>query len=74
MKVRLLQQLEDELEALGARPGTFAYDKMYRARKVELCKELQRVPSCNECRAFDHCTLVKQYLVDLRTKVMPKKA
>jgi hypothetical protein len=67
VKARILQQLEAELDAQGLKRNTPAYERKYRARKVELCKEFQRVESCWDCKAFDNCSLVKQHLVDLRT-------
>lgn len=72
MKVQLLKQLESDLEGQGLKPGTPLFERAYRARKVDMCKELQRVASCWECQAFDHCALVKAHLVDLNTPI--KKA
>lgn len=67
MKARLLQQLEAEIEAQGLKRDTPLYLRVYRERKVDLCKQMQQVESCWDCRAFDHCELVKAHLMDLNT-------
>lgn len=67
MKARILKELERDLEGQGLKPRSPEFDRAYRSRKVELCKAMQKVASCWDCKAFDGCSLVKQHLVDLRT-------
>lgn len=62
---RRLKALQAELEAAGLKPGTAPYEKEYRSRKVELCKEMKAVSSCWDCNYFDYCELIKAHLRDL---------
>jgi hypothetical protein len=62
---KALEALHRELEAAGLKPGTPAFEKEYRSRKVRLCKEKRSVSSCWNCVYFDHCELVKAHLRDL---------
>ncbi len=62
---RVVRELKTELEHSGLKPGSPEFEEALRARKVDLCKQAQRVDSCWNCRAFDHCQLIKQHLIDL---------
>lgn len=61
----LLTQLHRELEAAGIKPGTPAFAREERSRRVQLCKELRAIGSCWDCSYFDHCDLIKTHLRDL---------
>jgi len=69
VKTRVLRQLESDLEGEGFKRNTERWDRAMRTRKVALCKQAQAVASCNDCKAFDHCELVKQHLRDMRTPI-----
>jgi len=73
---RVLDSLRVELEAAGLKPGTEPFEREFRSRKVQLCKETRRVTrrvaSCWDCDYFDHCELIKAHLRDLY-KVEQKK-
>lgn len=60
-----LEQLRANLEAAGYEPGSHAFEKEYRRQKVEMCMERQGVVSCWDCKAFDHCELIKARLRDM---------
>jgi len=62
---RVLDNLRVELEAAGLKPGSPPFEKEFRSRKVQLCKEAKRIGSCWDCDYFDHCELVKAHLRDL---------
>lgn len=62
---RVLDSLLVELEASGLKPGTAPFEKEFRDRKVQLCREAKSVASCWDCNYFDHCELVKAHLRDL---------
>jgi hypothetical protein len=66
-----LERLHAELEAAGLKPGTPAFEKEERSRRVDLCKQMKQVDSCWNCDYFDHCELIKAHLRDLY-KVKPK--
>lgn len=63
--MKALEALLRELEAAGLKPGTPAFDRELRARKVQLCKDARAVSSCWDCAYFDHCELIKNHLRDL---------
>lgn len=62
---RILDALRRDLESSGLKPGTSAFDREYRLRRVLLCKEAKAVDSCWNCPYFDHCELIKSHLRDL---------
>lgn len=62
---KALEALHRELEAAGLKPGTPAFEKEHRSRKVQLCKEARSISSCWDCNYFDHCELIKAHLRDL---------
>jgi hypothetical protein len=64
-----LAALEEQLEMIGYIPGTPAFEKEYRRQKVDLCKQFQGVDSCWSCKAFDHCSLIKARLRDMRNSL-----
>lgn len=67
--VRLLnpvKQIELDLEREGLTAGTFPFEAEKRKRQVELCKRYKAVPSCWKCPSFDHCSLIKHHLRDMR--------
>lgn len=66
-----IDDLKDELEAAGYRPGTGPFEAELRKRRVELCMYDKNVASCSECPAFDSCELIKSHLRDLRFGVDP---
>lgn len=61
-----LADIEEEILLAGHEPGTPAYQRAFLTRKVELCQERQGVPACTACRAYDHCTTVKEYLIQVK--------
>lgn len=74
MKTRVLRVLESELEGEGFKRGTELWDRAMRNRKVALCKQGQSVESCWDCKAFDHCELVKSHLRDMHTPLKKKSS
>ena len=64
---KILKQLKQDLENEGYKTGSAKFEKAFRARKVELCKSLQGVRVCSECRAYLDCELIKQHLTDNHT-------
>ena len=58
--LRIMNQVQGE----GHEPGTPAFDRRVRARKVVLCQELHRVSTCTRCIAYDGCELIKAHLRD----------
>jgi hypothetical protein len=60
-----LRDILDQLYAEGYKPGTPQFAFILRKRKVERCKELRNVSSCQVCSYFDSCDLVKAYMRDL---------
>jgi hypothetical protein len=63
---KVLRTLNDDTEDLGHQPGTPEFDKALCALKVHRCKEMHSVHECSECPAFEHCDLVREYLLDLK--------
>ena len=63
---KVLTKLHDEAEDLGYTPGTPEYEKALCALKVARCKEMQGVFQCADCTAFEHCELVREYMLDIR--------
>lgn len=53
------------MELLGFTPGTPEYDRELRRLKVDYCKMMQNVSSCQECSKFDECELRLAYWRDL---------
>lgn len=68
---RVLEHLRAELEAAGLKPGTPAFEREERSRRVKLCKEMKAVSSCWDCPYFDSCTLIKAHLRDLYKVTSP---
>ena len=66
MTTKTLSKLHDEAEDLGYTPDTPEFEKALCALKVSRCKELQGVHECKDCKAYEHCDLVREYLLDLR--------
>jgi flavin reductase (DIM6/NTAB) family NADH-FMN oxidoreductase RutF len=64
---KVLKQLKQDLESEGYKIGSAKFEKAFRARKVGLCKSLQGVRVCSECRAYLDCELIKQHLADSHT-------
>lgn len=62
----VIDQLVIDLEVEGYRPGTPVFDAELRKRQVEACQEMQGVPGCDSCPAYDNCELVKAHLRDIR--------
>jgi hypothetical protein len=60
-----LKQLRADLEAAGLKPGTPAFERVEREKKVEMCKQMKSVESCWDCQYFDHCELIKAHLRDI---------
>lgn len=61
-----LDRMKRDLELEGLKPDTLVFNKKFLERKVERCKQYQRVNSCDNCRVFMECTLIKEYLKILR--------
>lgn len=73
---KILQELEDFIEDLGYKPGTPAYERALRAAKVKRCQEMQGVPDCPVCPAYDYCELTKLHQIDVRyplKRIEPEK-
>lgn len=63
---KILTKLQDEAEDLGHTPGTPEFEKALCALKVSRCKEMQGVSECSDCKAYEHCGLVREYMLDIR--------
>jgi hypothetical protein len=50
----------------GHKPGTPVFEAKVRQKQVSLCQELQLVPNCLSCPAYDDCEIVKAHLRDIR--------
>ena len=61
-----LEQLRLDLENEGYQPGSPQFEAQLRSKQVEACQELQEVPSCDSCPAFDGCEIIKAHLRDIR--------
>lgn len=68
---KTLHELENFIEDLGYQPGTPAYDRALRAAKVGRCQEMQGVPDCPACDAYEHCELTKLHQIDVRYPLRP---
>lgn len=66
MESRVLQELKDEAEDLGHKPGTPTFDKVLCKLKVIRCREMQSVSECPHCKAFESCGLINEYYMDIR--------
>lgn len=65
MESIVLTEIKRDLLAEGLKEGTPAFEREYRRRRVELCKEMRGVASCYNCAYFDYCELIKQHLRDM---------
>lgn len=60
--VGVVEELELALELEGYARGTSQFKQLLRERKVDKCREIKRFRVCSECPAFDHCSLLREYL------------
>lgn len=63
---KILRALHDDIEDQGLKPGTPEYERALVAHKVTRCKEMHGVGSCSDCKAFEHCDLVHEFMMDQR--------
>lgn len=63
---KILDDISIEVDSLGLKKGSPEYEKEVRARKVDKCKEMRNVNSCYQCTHYEYCSLVKEYLMDIR--------
>jgi hypothetical protein len=61
---RVLGQIYEEIELEGYTPGSPEFERLFRARRVEKCQEMQGVRDCETCKAFIDCDLIKQHRMD----------
>lgn len=62
----ILDEITENTEDLGYKPGTPEFDKALCAAKVVRCQELQGVGICSDCRVFDYCDLIREHLLDIK--------
>jgi hypothetical protein len=55
-----------DLEMEGYQPGSPQFEAQLRSKQVLMCQEMQGVPSCDACPAFDNCEIIKAHLRDIR--------
>lgn len=60
---KILDHLQAVVEAEGLEEGTPAYEHRLLVLRVEKCIELQAVPECGECKAFEHCEYARQLAI-----------
>lgn len=66
MSARELERVRQDLEIEGYEPGSPDFEFLLLERRVQLCQVLHRAPQCGGCPHYDACTLVKDYLTQLR--------
>jgi hypothetical protein len=58
---KVLRQLEALAIAEGLKPGTPAYEFRMLQLRVQTCREMRRLSSCQSCVVYDECEYVKGY-------------
>lgn len=48
----------------GHEEGTDSFDRRLRQLQVSKCREIRGVFTCNECKFFDYCELVRKVMRD----------
>lgn len=61
-----LELIREEVELEGYEPGTPEYDRVFLARRVRRCQEIQNVVECVECRAFWGCQLAREHMINVK--------
>lgn len=61
-----LELIREEVELEGYTPDTPEFERVYLARRVQRCQELQNVIECVNCRAFDACPLARQHMINVK--------
>lgn len=59
----MLDLLRDDLELEGFIPDTPQFERVFLARKVQRCQEMQHVKDCPSCRAFIDCDLSRKHMM-----------
>jgi hypothetical protein len=62
----ILYELGEQVEDLGHKPGTPAYNRELRKLKVFKCQDLKGLNECAACRVNESCELSREYRMDLR--------
>jgi len=65
MTLGRLEQLHLAVELEGYTPGTPQFETVLRQRKVEACKDMKGLSSCELCPAFEHCEVLRAHLRDM---------
>lgn len=63
---KTLELIREEVELEGYEPGTYQFERVFLARRVKKCQELQGVVECMDCRAYLGCDLARQYMIDVK--------
>jgi hypothetical protein len=63
---RTLELIREELELEGYNPESPEFDRIFLARKVLKCQEMQHVKDCASCRAFIDCDLARQHMMNVK--------
>lgn len=63
---KILEDIKEEVELEGYEPGTPQFEKVYLARRVRACQELQGVIECRDCKAYIDCSLTKEYMMSVK--------
>lgn len=70
---QVLRDLETTCAMEGLKPGTPAYEFRLLQLRVQTCREMKRLSTCNECYAYDECTYVKGYFAQLNEAAFKHK-
>ena len=62
--MRILDNIQDQLELEGYVPGTPKYEQELRRLKVEQCQQMQSVGECSACPRYEFCDLRVAYGFD----------
>lgn len=61
-----LELIREEVELEGYEPGTPEFERIFLARRVQRCQEMQNVLECMNCRAFLSCDLARQHMINVK--------
>lgn len=62
----ILEDIREEVELEGHEPGTPKFERIYLARRVERCQQMQGVRECRDCRAYLDCSLAKEHMMSVK--------
>lgn len=63
---KTLEVIREEVELEGYEPDTPEFNRVYLARRVRKCQEIQGVQDCTDCRAFIACGLAREYMISVK--------